>query len=346
MKTILFLLAGLLGVQTCVSQTSSPTSVATVKLVDAFVTQIGPTNNFRLGESVLVTVNNLSNLLMVAKLKSKQVVLFVDGNELSDVHPTGVFLETNTLRFDLKRTASTKSVWAPILRKPTCPCVRPLLVSVGVQGDPPLLISESAKNATLTVLEWNWWTRGWAFLFVLFLVIFYLLARYSDVLKDSEKDGDGRFPFSLSRTQSAFWLFISVMSFVFIWVITSDLSTLNGSVLGLIGISAGTYVAASMVGSPSSQAKNQTPPDATGAVANTLLRIQKVPIIGVFLGDILSDSKGISIPRFQIFVWNIVLGIMFCTSVINELAMPEFNGTLLALMGISSATYVGAKLSG
>jgi hypothetical protein len=40
-----------------------------------------------------------------------------------------------------------------------------------------------------------------------------------------------------------------------------------------------------------------------------------------------------------------VLGIIFVASLSNELSMPEFNGTLLALMGISSATYLGAKLT-
>ena len=62
------------------------------------------------------------------------------------------------------------------------------------------------------------------------------------------------------------------------------------------------------------------------------------------MADILADESGVSVPRFQIFGWTIILGIIFAVSVINELSMPEFSGTLLALMGISLATYVGAKL--
>lgn len=62
-----------------------------------------------------------------------------------------------------------------------------------------------------------------------------------------------------------------------------------------------------------------------------------------FLADILSDANGYSFHRFQIFAWTIVLGIIFISSVYNNLTMPEFSTTLLGLMGISSGTYLGFK---
>jgi len=62
-----------------------------------------------------------------------------------------------------------------------------------------------------------------------------------------------------------------------------------------------------------------------------------------FLLDILADSSGYSFHRFQIFAWTILLGIMFVSSVYNDLTMPEFSPTLLGLMGISSGTYIGFK---
>jgi len=63
-----------------------------------------------------------------------------------------------------------------------------------------------------------------------------------------------------------------------------------------------------------------------------------------FLRDILSDSTGYSFHRFQIFAWTIVLGIIFVSSVYNNLTMPEFSPTLLGLMGLSAGTYIGFKL--
>lgn len=60
-----------------------------------------------------------------------------------------------------------------------------------------------------------------------------------------------------------------------------------------------------------------------------------------FIADLLTDSDGITLHRFQIFVWTIVLILIFLSSVYKSLAMPEFSGTLLALMGISGGTYIG-----
>lgn len=66
-------------------------------------------------------------------------------------------------------------------------------------------------------------------------------------------------------------------------------------------------------------------------------------VSGGFLRDILTDSSGYSFHRFQIFAWTIVLGIIFVSSVYNNLTMPEFSPTLLGLMGLSAGTYIGFK---
>jgi hypothetical protein len=61
--------------------------------------------------------------------------------------------------------------------------------------------------------------------------------------------------------------------------------------------------------------------------------------------DLVTDDRGsVALDRFQIVVWTIVLGGIFIASVVWDLTMPEFSATLLALMGISSGTYVGFKL--
>jgi hypothetical protein len=70
---------------------------------------------------------------------------------------------------------------------------------------------------------------------------------------------------------------------------------------------------------------------------------QITPASAGFLRDILSDSSGYSFHRFQIFAWTIVLGIIFISSVYNNLTMPEFSTTLLGLMGLSAGTYIGFK---
>lgn len=64
-----------------------------------------------------------------------------------------------------------------------------------------------------------------------------------------------------------------------------------------------------------------------------------------FITDVLTDDVGISFHRYQMFVWTIVLAIIFIAQVYRNLAMPEFNTTLLALMGISSGTYLGFMIT-
>jgi hypothetical protein len=42
--------------------------------------------------------------------------------------------------------------------------------------------------------------------------------------------------------------------------------------------------------------------------------------------------------------WSLVLGVIFIVQVYQVLAMPTFNSTLLALLGISAGTFVGLKV--
>ena len=60
--------------------------------------------------------------------------------------------------------------------------------------------------------------------------------------------------------------------------------------------------------------------------------------------DILSDANGISFHRFQIAVWTLVLSFIFMGGVYETLAMPEFNTTLMGMMGLSAGTYLGLKI--
>lgn len=60
--------------------------------------------------------------------------------------------------------------------------------------------------------------------------------------------------------------------------------------------------------------------------------------------DLLSDEHGVSLHRLQMAVWSLVLMGVFIRAVHTDLLMPEFDATLLGLMGISSGAYIGFKL--
>jgi hypothetical protein len=63
-----------------------------------------------------------------------------------------------------------------------------------------------------------------------------------------------------------------------------------------------------------------------------------------YLTDILSDANGVSFHRFQMAAWTLVLGLVFIKEVYENLAMPEFNTTLMGLLGLSAGTYLGLKI--
>lgn len=63
-----------------------------------------------------------------------------------------------------------------------------------------------------------------------------------------------------------------------------------------------------------------------------------------FWDDLVTDADGPSFHRFQMIVWTVILGVLFLSGVYKNLAMPEFSGTMLALLGISAGTYLGFKV--
>jgi len=62
-----------------------------------------------------------------------------------------------------------------------------------------------------------------------------------------------------------------------------------------------------------------------------------------WLKDIVSDANGISFQRFQVCLWTLILGTVFIYRVATRITMPEFEATLLTLMGLSNGLYLGFK---
>lgn len=63
-----------------------------------------------------------------------------------------------------------------------------------------------------------------------------------------------------------------------------------------------------------------------------------------FLTDILSDVSGLSLHRFQNLVWTLILGGIFVAVVAIMQKFPDFDPTVLALMGLSQGIYLGFKV--
>lgn len=250
------------------------------------------------------------------------------------MYPESVDSRTHTLTFHLERTEKSEEAWSDLLDNPGFK-PKPLPLSVGLEGKQPL---ETAATLNLVVIQDKWFIVA-AILFFIVVYVFYRLASRTSLIRDGgvtatplpkfrkllwgKRQASTLPPFSLARSQMAFWFFMVIASFVFIWMTTGGTSISSG-VLVLIGISAGTALGASAIDS--------SKPDQPAQKSNG------------FLNDILSEAKGISFHRFQIVVWTIVPGFVFCRSVVTSLTMMDFSTNLLTLMGISSGTYPGMKL--
>jgi hypothetical protein len=280
--------------------------------------------------TIKVTVQNLPALLKEAGNDYSKFVLYLEGYPLKGI-AARQSAEANELQFDIRQTDNdeTKARWNSLLGRPNLPIPRtkPVSVSVGVEGKEP--IPTDVKQYPLTVIDGFWY---WFYIAGLVLLTILLLrwAKNSDLLRVAKRPAPDRPQrYSLGFCQMAFWFYVVAASYVFIWMVTSEYRVFPGEVLALLGISAATALGASLI-------DTSGPGDTTPALSPRNSE--------GFFSDITTDENGkVSFHRFQIFIWSVVLGIIFLFTIYNLLTMPKFPDTLLALMGISSGTYIGFK---
>jgi hypothetical protein len=236
------------------------------------------------------------------------------------------------------------------------------------------------------------------------------LGQRSDLVREAELDdlpAGKRSCYSLASCQMAAWFFLVITAYIYITFTYGTPPPITPTILTLIGISAGTGLAAAVIDNSQrndrikqvvdlkTQSESLTrriadlkqmllaaapvvqpvaggaaaapalDPSTSPAAVNSLqqeLQNKTAEIAGVqarlanlpppppprvssgFIKDLLREGSSVSFHRFQIAIWTIVLGIIFVRSVWHDLSMPEFDQTLLGLMGISSGTYLGFKI--
>ena len=220
-----------------------------------------------------------------------------------------------------------RAVWDAILGNPleTAKKSRELGYDIRWLKDDKSVQQLAKPGNTFNFYIFEWWSPTAVAVVVLVWGLLIYLARHSALLRDAgTKDSSLQSrTFSLAKTQMAWWFAIIFAAFVFLWLVTGEMPTLSGQALALLGISSATTMASVGISA------DRTP--ATGES-------------GVFFRDLLSDANGITIQRFQMLVMTIALGLMFLIHVATRLTMPEFDASLLTLLGISAGTYVGLKI--
>jgi hypothetical protein len=344
-----------------------------------------------IGDTIIIDVDHLPK-------DPEKLVLYLGGRPLTGVSAR---LIDNRLAFDLKRTEGSSSTWSALLAKPNLHPLRPETVSVGYDNQPAFEFFDPKYPPKINLRVYHpYWAAFSLIGLLLTLGLFVALAKRTGVIRDSSPPlatATTR-PYSLSRTQAAFWFFLVIGSFIFLYMITGDYNTVTEQALILMGIGTGTALGAAMIDATKTDTANdqlsqlnpqraqlqaelaeidgKIPDLTTRTTAANATDVDKQalsdakvqqdtkqaqldeinkkindassglskPTSEGFGRDLLTDVNGINFHRFQMLVWTIVLGFLFCAGVYTTLAMPEFSTTLLALMGISAGTYLGFKI--
>ena len=368
--------------------TSPPTTVAVLP-----PKVISVAGHVELDDVIDVRVEHLAE--WAEKHDATKLVPYLNGRAIRANYPEELHTSKGHLLFHFRITAENRRVWVDLLGEPVS-VRRPVTFSVGLENQAPFAsLYEQDNPVPLTVIS-PFYAVVVLILILVTLVLFLWLARTTNIIRHpglAPIRGKLR-PYNLGRSQMAFWFFLIFVSYLAIWLITSDLDTITPSLLALMGISAGTALGEALIDSGKETAiasqlrdltaekqvllenvtevQSQIGPINAGATSSTtdkanrdglkkqlqeyrtrlaqidpqirVLTPQKATVVSAgFLNDVLSDSGGYSFHRFQIFAWTIVLGVIFVSSVYNNLTMPEFSETLLGLMGISAGTYIGFK---
>ena len=331
-----------------------------------------------LRDRIWVEIDHLLEAVEKDKINPRELVLYLNGQEVKGAKPVAIKgPQQNWLGFDLVRTADSDPVWRSLLGSPTKD-YRKVDVSVGFSGKAPIPVTAGKPSQPFMYLRMFY--PRWVFialaLLVLLFVWFVIEARRGGLIHDSDPPSpppDKMKPYSLALTQAAWWFFIVLGSFGFIYLITGDYNTISDQALILMGLGTGTALGAFMINATkrdnaNTQLSTLRPQEAqlTAEIGQLndpveladkrakLVELRKQikeaesglsnPVSETFRKDILTDVNGVALHRFQMVAWTLALGLTFVIGVYRNLAMPEFSTTLLVLMGISAGTYLGFKI--
>ena len=284
----------------------------------------GVTGQLEVGREITFKVEHLSD--WAAGNDPQKLVPFIDGRPLTGLYPEEINLSANELQFHLRHTPGAKKVWTDLFHEPVLR--RPVAISLGLEDGKPFdTVFEDGNPLFFTIIAKAWGMVSVAVILGT-LMLFIYLAKTTNIVRDRRprpEAGKHR-PYNLGRVQMAFWFFLISISYVCLWLVTGDIDTIGPSHLALLVISGATAIGSDLA----TRTAAETSPTEVGGLASK-----------GFFSDLLSDASGYRFHRFQICAWTLLLGLIFATTVYDDLRMPDFSNTLLLLTGMSAGTYLG-----
>ena len=184
-----------------------------------------------------------------------KLVPFINGRAVRGNYPEEIHPDRNRLHFHLEIKPQNKELWTDLLGAPHG-LSHSVTFTIGLESESPFDSKfNQSQPLPLTVISPVYGVIG--LLVVLFtLVLFVWLARTTNLIREPGTAVPGKLrPYNLGRTQMAFWFFLIYVSYLVIWLITDSLDTITPSLLGLMGISAGTALGEALIDSGKDTAK-------------------------------------------------------------------------------------------
>ena len=248
----------ILGIAISRAQTATPTPVQNISPAPATSPSrtatvanppkvTGIEGHLELDSIIKVEVANFSE--WAATHDATKLVPFLNGRAVRGGYPNELHPDSRRLSFHLLITPENKHLWIDLLGAPHG-LSHPVTFTIGLETESPFdSVFDQSNPLPLTVISPPYGVIG--LLIIAFtLVLFIWLARTTNLIREAGTAVPGKLrPYNLGRTQMAFWFFLVYVSYVVIWLVTSALDTITPSLLGLMGISAGTALGEALIDS-------------------------------------------------------------------------------------------------
>lgn len=322
-------MAGAQNQMDSVSQTVIAEPVQTPVVTSVKNIRADAANDIRLGDVIEVSVQHLNLLVRQHSNDTARIQLFLNNVPMSSIKAFQADTVAGKLVFKITR-GNGSNPWNVFYQSPFHPILLAESISIGYPSSGAIATQVDSKSDIRIILIRSSYLVLALFLMAL-LIVLWLFGVKRGMLKDESVLPDiQQRPYSLGRTQLAFWSVIVALSYIFIALVTGELAPLSTSTLVLLGVSGVTTAAATLIDNNDK--------------LNNKNRHQDGEKSAGLLTDLLSDNNGISIHRFQMLVFNIILGVFFIKQVVTQLSMPDFDNNMLLLLGISNGTYAGIKM--
>lgn len=282
--------------------------------------------DLRIGQIVIVEVQNLAGWSLTND--PSKLVLFLNGRPLKTTYPEAIDLAKNQLRFRLARNEASTGTWSNLFHEAAM--TKGVTLSVGLESQTPFATAFDEDNSvSLTIVS----TRLGAILLAIVLGVVALFT-YLTFATPLVREGNRQLlpkqrRYDLGRFIALFWFLLISTSYFCIWLITSD-SNFPPSALALPGFSS----VVALVDHFRTKAADacSTPEQRPGNFSVNLF------------ADLISDPTGYRFHRFQLLLWNLLIGAIYVVVVIKHLSLPNLGAGVVMMLGMSASIHLGFSL--